>query len=310
MGYYGRRYTSWRSRGWRGSSEPSKYAVLSVLFGKAVWEIRQAFLTLDPEALNELLSDYGEIYGDAAEKYARKTFPRWKSQTTNLSGQTMERLIELVPPYLSPPQRFLILQSVLKTHKKKGVVRTVQVDVKEPAQGFLELQEVLASMTHENLLAHLPEQVMKAASWLYDHDITAARAMLADAERRENDLIVASARKEIELLRRTISSGQVKAATYAVEMPAGKLNVVAFTKSKCFIAMTCFGDNSPETTALRNWRDEFLIHSGWGRQLIIWYYMNGEKMAEVISRHRILKAFMKGSIGIFVRILSCKLIGE
>jgi hypothetical protein len=85
--YYGRsRYRSWRSRGYGSSYTPSKNTMLTRLFGGGVSEIRRAFLNLDDDALDELFSDYGSIYGDSAEKYARKTFPKWKSGATNLSG--------------------------------------------------------------------------------------------------------------------------------------------------------------------------------------------------------------------------------
>lgn len=307
MGHYGnRRYRSWRSRGW-GSSGPSKFSALTDLFGSAVWEIRQAFEKLDKDALDELFSDYGAIHGDAAEKYARKTFPSWKRGATKLSGQTMERLVELVPPYLEPRQRFSILRSVLKLHKKSGAWRTIKINVTEPAQGFTELQQALDSMSHNDVLAHLPKEVMKAASWLYDDDITATRAMLAEAERLENDMIRASATREIELLRRTISTGQVKAASYNVAMPAGRLNVVAFTPSKCFVATVCFGEGAPETAILRTWRDQYLIEQNWGRQFIVWYYNNGEKFAEMASRSPALKKLAKLVISAIAKAVTLKL---
>lgn len=282
-------YRSWRSRGWDGSSRPSRYSSLVGMFGDAVGQIRSAFLSLDEDARNELFSDYGAIYGDSAERYARKTFPKWKSGATNLSGQTMERLVELVPPYLLPEQRFSILQNVLKHHKKSASHRSIRINIKEPAAGFSELQSALASMSHGDVLAHLPEHVMKTASWLYDDDITGARAMLAKAERLENDMIRTKAAREIELLRKTISSGQIKTASYNVEMPAGKLDVIAYTPSKCFVATVCFGENAPETAALRGWRDDYLIKKAWGRKFIVWYYENGEALAEITARSSILK---------------------
>lgn len=303
------RYRSWRSRGWGGSSAPSKYSVLTGLFGSAVGEIRHAFENLKPDALDELFSDYGAIHGDSAERYARKTFPSWKSGATTLSGQTMERFVELVPPYLAPEQRFSILQAVLKYHKKSGAKNIIKINVKEPAQGFAELQQALASMSHDDILAHLPENVMKAASWLYDDDITATRAMLAEAERLENDMIRSKATREIELLRRTISTGQVQAASYSVEMPAGKLSVVAFTPSKCFVATVCFGENATETATLRTWRDQYLIEQEWGRKFIVWYYTNGEKFAEIASCSPALKGVVKACISIFAKAVAHKFNG-
>lgn len=304
MGYYGkRRFRSWQSY---GSYAPPTYSALANLFGSAVGEIREAFENLGGDAIDELFSDYGAIHGDSAESYARKTFPSWQSGKIKLSGQTMQRLVELVPPYLSPEKRFSLLQSVLRCHKKTGGSRTIKINIKEPNQGFTELQNALASMPHNDMLSHLPKKVMKAASWLYDDDITAARAMLAEAERLENDMIRSSAAREIELLRRTISSGQVKSASYTVEMPAGKLNVVAYSPSMCFVATVCFGQSAPETAILRAWRDQYLIEQGWGRLFIVWYYNNGEKIADLTSRSPALKGLAKACLRIFIKAMAHK----
>ncbi|MCI0565500.1 MAG: hypothetical protein MN733_44115, partial [Nitrososphaera sp.] len=177
------------------------------------------------DALDALLEDYSALHGDPAGNYARKTFPKWKSGVINLAGQTMERLVELVPPYLSSEQRFNLLQKVLQTNKPSKPYKNIRINMRKPIGGFTELDSALASMQHYDVLAHLPEKVMQAASWLYDNDMTAARAMLAEAERKENDIIRASATREIALLKRAVQSGQVKSASYSLQMPAGNLSV-------------------------------------------------------------------------------------
>ena len=80
-------------------------------------------------------------------------------------------------------------------------------------------------MHQTDTLAHLPPDVMQTATWLYADDMTAARAVLAQMQSRENELIRASASRELDLLRRTVVSGQVKNASYSVRMPAGILEV-------------------------------------------------------------------------------------
>jgi hypothetical protein len=228
MGYRG--YRSWRSRQWR-TYQPSKYTLLTRLFGDAVGEIRKAFLELDDDAKDELFLDYGVMHGDSAERYARKTFPAWRSGATKLSGQTMERLVELVPPYLPSSIRLRILKLVLVKNKPRGTFATVKINVKEPNEGFALLDAELSRMNIKDELAYLPEKVMEAATWLYDNDVTAARAMLAEATKIENDMLKRNAIKEIELLKKTIKSGQIKSANYNVEMPAGSLAVVATSPS-------------------------------------------------------------------------------
>jgi hypothetical protein len=228
MGYRG--YRNWRSRQW-STYKPSKYTLLTRLFGDGVSEIKDAFLNFDEEAREELLLDYGVIHGESAERYARKTFPSWKDGSTGLSGQTMERLVELVPPYLPTIIRIKILNSVLQKNKQSGVYATVNINIAEPDSGFAQLDFEISKMNVTDQLAYLPENVMQAANWLYDNDVTAARAILAEATKVENNIIKANAIREIELLKRTIKSGQVKSANYTVEMPAGRLSVNASSPS-------------------------------------------------------------------------------
>ena len=63
-------------------------------------DIQKIFFALNSRSLNMLFKKYGQLHGKNAEKYARKTFPKWKNEQTGLSGQTAERLLNLIPPYL------------------------------------------------------------------------------------------------------------------------------------------------------------------------------------------------------------------
>ncbi len=205
-----------------------KYDILAELFGEAVDDIKWAFLRLDEEYLAELLEDYGTKYGANAANYARKTYPKWARGRVNLSGQTMERLIELVPPYLSSSERYALLKKVLKLHRSISKY-LVRINLYEPAQGFNELNTILGNLKQTDVLSYLPATVMKAATWLYNNDITAARTMLAQADQVENELIKAKAIQEIEQLKKLIVSEQVDSASYSVSMPSGCLTVETYT---------------------------------------------------------------------------------
>jgi len=248
-----------------------------------VGSIQSAFLALNEEALDALLDDYGEFHGASAAAYARKAFPKWKCGTTKLSGQTMERLVSLVPPYLEPGQRFEILRQVVEKHRPDTPYMTVQIDPKQPEEGFAKLDAVLATMKKEDILAHVPENVLVAASWLCDNDITAARALLAQAEGKRNEIMRIAAIKEVELLKSAVRSKKVEHATYSVEMPAGCLTVSVYKKSMCFVATVCFGAYASETDTFRRWRDTVLIHHAIGRSFIAWYYSNGPVIARLVQ---------------------------
>lgn len=276
------RYRSYRYRGW--SNAPSKFSILQGKFGPAVYKIKDAFLHLDQDTLNELLEDYGSFHGKSAERYARETMSEWRSNSKAMSGQTMERLVELVPPYLEPAQRLDILGSIIKHNKASPPSRTVTVNIKKPEEGLAAIDAALASIAVTDDLAHLPPHVMDAATWLYDDDVTAARAVLIKLASAETEALKQSATRELELLKRTIRSGQVQSASYEVKTPGGSLFVRAEVPSKCFVATVAFGETDPRTETLRLWRDRALSQSGPGRMFIAWYYRNGEMLALHLGR--------------------------
>jgi hypothetical protein len=236
MGYYKQygRYRSWRGRAYAGTGNPSKYNILFSNFGPALEEIRKAFFALDEVSLNSLLKQYGATHGAPAEKHARKTFPSWKAMTTKLSGQTLERLIELVPPFLTSAQRLDLVKLIVDHHEHKSskVYRNIRINTNEPGSSFAEIEAALRDMETQDILAHIPERVMEIATWLYNDDATAARAVLANAKHAQNEIMKQSARREINVLKRTITTGQVRSATYSVELPAGTLSVQAYTPKK------------------------------------------------------------------------------
>ncbi|RIV27049.1 hypothetical protein DYU11_01655 [Fibrisoma montanum] len=302
-----RRYKKRRYRGWSGrSASIPKYNRLIKIFGDVIPRIKQSFFELERDALDELFDDYGTIYGEAAEEYARKTFPKWKNYTTNLSGQTMERLVELVPPYLSSQQRYSLLQIVLEKYKRAKHHQSVRINSKDPIRQFSELEDKIKAMDYNESLAYLPDALLSAAKWLYDDDITAARAMLAEAEKRENDIIRANAIRDLELLKSAVLSGQVNTASYSVEMPRGVLHVTVYEQSKCFVATVCFGSESREVEMLRYWRDTALLHSSLGRKFIVWYYTNGQTFASIINKLPLFTSGLRFILHVFIFFLHLK----
>ncbi len=226
-------YSGWSSL--RFSAKRTKYEELHSLIGSAVGEIKREFFSLPEHSRDQLFTKYGIEYGASAESYARNTFKSWRSGSTLLSGQTMERLIQLVPPYLSAQKRYSFLEIIVNAHKKSTSVRSakiIKINTESPHLGIAEIKNVLPTLEIKDPLAHIPENVMRAANWLYDDDITVARAMLSQAESKYNELIKASALRDLQLIYGAISADQIKSANYRVTMPAGTLDIQIYTPKK------------------------------------------------------------------------------
>lgn len=287
---------------YRGNPE-SKVAKLQRKFGGATDEIKRAFYVMDTHKVNALLQRYGQIYGAKAEDYARRTMPKWRSGEVNLSGQTLERLIKLVPPHLEPEMRLELLDLILKRHERVPDTQRIEVNVKKPEEGFAEIDRAMNRIVVTDELAYLPSEVMDMAKWLYADDVTTARAMLAKLYSAETQALKASATREIELLKRTISSGQVQSASYTVKTPGGNLVISATTPSFCFVATACFGNSDPRTNTLRAWRDGTLKRSSAGRSFVAWYYRNGPTLARVLTSNMVAAKMTRAGLTCFVAVL-------
>jgi hypothetical protein len=64
--------------------------------------------------------------------------------------------------------------------------------------------------------------------------------------------------------------------------------------SSCFIATVCYGSfASPEVCALREFRDQQLLQSRWGRWCVRVYYALSPRISDVLRRHRRLAQLVK-----------------
>ena len=67
----------------------------------------------------------------------------------------------------------------------------------EPDVGFAEIDKALSKMDIAEEFAHQPDFVMEAGKWLYDNDVTAARAVLTHAKKAENVIRKAQALQDL-----------------------------------------------------------------------------------------------------------------
>jgi hypothetical protein len=78
--------------------------------GGADERVKQFFFGLSPRELKAILAEYGEQWGLEAGEYAEITFPRWRTGAVRMSGQTAQRLFDLLPPYMPQSERYAITE--------------------------------------------------------------------------------------------------------------------------------------------------------------------------------------------------------
>ena len=226
--YYGRR---WSGRNW-GAYHVSQRQQLTNMFAGIDKDIQKIFFALNAQSLDTLFKKYGQLHGKNAEKYARKTFPNWKSGQTGLSGQTAERLLNLIPPYLPQNIKYELIKK-LRNHYLKKQARHISTTHEEWKSDVIPAVNELIKVSSD---FKLPETLIQRAAWLANGDVDAANRILASLELEEAKVrtnYIAVEFKRIQSLVDHIPHTQ--SIRHSIELPQGDINVVIEQEKQTFM---------------------------------------------------------------------------
>jgi hypothetical protein len=144
-------------------------------------DIQEIFFSLSQNSLEGLFRKYGKAHGSSAEGYARKTYPKWKTRQTKLSGQTAERLISLIPPYLPEEVRFELIKK-LRNHYLPKRRESISTNPDDWRNDLIPVIEKFLNVSNE---FDLPDNVKDKAAWLASGDTDAVNRILSSLELEE-----------------------------------------------------------------------------------------------------------------------------
>ena len=282
--YSRRRSPSYRGGASRDAIEHVRqYNELAARLGPIVNDVRQAFFNLSIADRKLLLSEYRHKYGDKASKYAEDAFPYWKSGQRKMSGQTAERLLNLVPKYLSNDQRYQAVKRLCEYHSQK-IHRTITIDKKNTAAGLVEVDKAIGNFRSGHTLKYLPGDVLETVTWLHDADAVASRGLLAQIDSFMHQQVEGVIRRNRELISNFINQESTKGFSETFNFPNGTLRIQMNEASACFVATAVFGDSfHPTVIELRSYRDKVLTKSRLGRTFISVYYCVGPYLADIVK---------------------------
>src|SRR5437588_830397 len=98
------RYRGYRRQRYRYSRSTKNVAgrtVVSRRYGEIEDDVRRLFFALDSFKLMLVFNDYERKFGAGKRKYAEATLAKWRCGTVQMGGEISERLIRIVPSFLS-----------------------------------------------------------------------------------------------------------------------------------------------------------------------------------------------------------------
>lgn len=235
MVYWG----GYRQRRYWGAYHKSKRAQLTNLFGGIDKDIEKAFFSLPSYILDAIFIEYGRRYNKSAESYARRTYPKWKSGTVKLSGQTAERLLQLLPPRLSKEKRYELIAKLrlyyLRLSAERRYIET------PPEQWRQEVIPEINSLVNKSVNLKLPENVIKKATWLANGDSKAVQKILRSIELEEARQRASYLEAEFRRIEQFINNVKhTDSASHVISLPQGEI-IVRIKKEKPKLINRMFG---------------------------------------------------------------------
>jgi len=231
MSYYSYRY-------W-GNYRESKRDRLTRLFAGIDRDIQKIFFTLSSYELDSIFISYGEIYGANAERYARKTYNKWKTGQVTLSGQTAERLLELLPPRLSKSQRYDLIKKLRQHYVKKSNAFITTAPENWRNEVINAVQKVILAGRD----CKLPQELYEKATWLTNGDVQAVHKILASIDEEEAKIRTSYLEgefKRIELF--VVNIKNTESASHTISLPQGNI-YVTIKKEKTSFFQSVFKGN-------------------------------------------------------------------
>lgn len=262
------------------------YRELERRLGPIVADVKKDFFSLPADLLRQLLADYRQRYGHKAADYAADTMERWKGGGVKMSGQTAQRLLDLVPKYLSVARRYEIIKK-LCIHHTKRFHHVINVNRSKPQEAIEEVNRLVANVRQTRVLKELPDHVLESVKWLGDADVVVARSILASVESELHADVERQIDGKLSSMMALINDKSVKAFTQTFEFPNGVIEI-QLKNDGCFIASAVYGDPWHEDVCIfREFRDEVLLQIFAGRVLVWIYYAISPSLVGPIRRSEI-----------------------
>ena len=219
-------YTNW------SRYHQSQRQELARIFGGIENDILEVFLNLPSFARNGLLSRYGEKNGRGAEQHARRAYADWQSGAVKPAAKTLERLVELLPPFLSEAQRFDLIRKLRAHHLKREELYLTTT----PEQWHAELTPLIQKLFEHGAQFILPPVVYQKATWLANGNSTVAQNILRVIDEEEAHLRLSRIENEFNRIEFLVANVKnLEPVRHKIELPQGSI-LVTIQKQRKTIA--------------------------------------------------------------------------
>lgn len=198
-------------------------------------DIKAAFARLSPSSLCALMIDYEAAYGIAARQYAERTWQQWSLGEIKMSAQVAQRLLSLVPKFMSLEERFELVKKLREKYRAERIHRRVECRSDELRQS---VEPVVTELVDRSNIVSFPQSLVDRIEWILDADVAAAHKLLSAVETEEAERRVAYLESEFrnieELIRRMSGRGTF---IHRIDLPQGSITIAVSRPRRDFLKL-------------------------------------------------------------------------
>lgn len=192
-------------------------------YGSLVDRVTRIFFAMSPDQVDQVLQAYRQKYGDGAYAYARRTIGAWKQGQVKQVGQTVMRLLEVVPQFVDLDTKFELARIVREETLRR--IRQSRIEMTIPADGDLtEAMMRIQEVVEAQIQIELPPGVLEDETWLSAEDAALFQRMVRDTEKVLLTAWQADFFARIRLLQRLLREGDIPVRIVAYfELPTARI---------------------------------------------------------------------------------------
>jgi len=156
-------------------------------------DIADLFFNLDARSIELMFKHYERDHGRSAHEYAVKTYRKWKAGVVRLSGKVADRLVAIVPHYITFDEKYELLE---KTWKNRGK-RRISVAITPYQDTSVALQQIVEAVDAVSV-KEFPESLQHRLTWLAANDTQVAQQLLNRLFAEERRLVLEALTREVE----------------------------------------------------------------------------------------------------------------
>ena len=179
-------------------------------------------LSLDDEAVKELMALYKKEFGTGPARYARQTFRKWRTGHVQPATQTYQRFLVHLPKVMSYDMKCDVLRHFMEEYAAKDDVElemfTDECETK--------LEPLVRRIVDKAFTAELPDEVQDHLKWLGDGDMQAAKEILRQSQAAEGRMMVSMLREEFDAIEKILAEEHLKPkVTHVLKFPYGTITL-------------------------------------------------------------------------------------